>query len=942
MTRATPVPPARDGAANAVAPAVPSVPAEQRAELLRAVLRLAHRTEGGVLWVEGPAGAGKSRLLRYAAEEAARAGALALTGSGADAGTPAAPVPLADLVAAVSGEHADAACGSPHRAAGHIEGRLRDLAGARPLVVVLDDVHDRDDRALSLVRTLVARLAGLPVLWLLAARPHLDVPALEALRRELPADRTARLRLAAWDPGSVRLLVRDLLGPRAGEAEPYLPLLGGLPGAVRQLCALLAAGAGGARTAGAGPDPLARALAADRIDPLTREARDLVLTASVLDASLGVRHLCRLLGRSEFELLRPLREVLASGLLRADEDRLAFAHPSVRDAVAATLPLPVRRSVRRRSVDLRLAQGTPPVVLAAEIAELAEPGDVRALRVLEAAARDLAPLSPAGAAAYLRSAVELSRTDPPGRLRLATRLVPLLWETGAPEEARALAREVLQAPPDAVTHARVCLELARTGGPFPVPGAEAHLRRALRHPGVPQPVKDQLLSTTLLNRLLAGAAEEAGGAVADSLMRARGTHPLSDLTRRTLRSMSASHRQRWSEALAHSESVTAKAAELDPAYGPALPEVVLATAWRAALLSLTGADRAAADLVEAGLAEAEQRGRRAYLPLWRTARAGLLLDRGRLKDAGREAAAAGSGPHPPGGSAANGAALACTRARIAFHTGDEAALEACAALAEDFLAGDDPQAHRAGAWIALLVAGSRDRVLAPDLLLAADDRLRRGFLHTTCADAGDVALLVAAALRAGRREVAAAAVERAEQRTRLTPGVPLFAAAAAHARGLFTRDADLLARAADGYGETRPLSRARALEDAGECARGGTGRSRLQEALRLYDACGALRDARRVRGRLRGAGTRTEVFPAGATASGADGQWRGLTPSELGVVRLIAHGATNREAAQRLFLSPHTVNTHLRHAFEKVGVRSRVQLARLYAREVDPTGAASA
>ncbi|MET7694931.1 helix-turn-helix transcriptional regulator [Streptomyces sp. NPDC005483] len=68
-------------------------------------------------------------------------------------------------------------------------------------------------------------------------------------------------------------------------------------------------------------------------------------------------------------------------------------------------------------------------------------------------------------------------------------------------------------------------------------------------------------------------------------------------------------------------------------------------------------------------------------------------------------------------------------------------------------------------------------------------------------------------------------------------------------------------------------------------------------------------------------------------------EWRGLTRSELGVVRLIAHGATNREAAERLFVSPHTVNTHLRHAFEKLGVRSRVQLARLYAREVDAASA---
>jgi DNA-binding CsgD family transcriptional regulator len=46
------------------------------------------------------------------------------------------------------------------------------------------------------------------------------------------------------------------------------------------------------------------------------------------------------------------------------------------------------------------------------------------------------------------------------------------------------------------------------------------------------------------------------------------------------------------------------------------------------------------------------------------------------------------------------------------------------------------------------------------------------------------------------------------------------------------------------------------------------------------------------------------------------------------VVRLIAQGLTNRETAVRLFVSPHTVNSHLRHAFTKLGVNSRVELAR--------------
>ena len=45
----------------------------------------------------------------------------------------------------------------------------------------------------------------------------------------------------------------------------------------------------------------------------------------------------------------------------------------------------------------------------------------------------------------------------------------------------------------------------------------------------------------------------------------------------------------------------------------------------------------------------------------------------------------------------------------------------------------------------------------------------------------------------------------------------------------------------------------------------------------------------------------------------------------------MAQGATNRQAAERLFLSPHTVSTHLRNTFEKLGVRSRVELAVMFA-----------
>lgn len=57
--------------------------------------------------------------------------------------------------------------------------------------------------------------------------------------------------------------------------------------------------------------------------------------------------------------------------------------------------------------------------------------------------------------------------------------------------------------------------------------------------------------------------------------------------------------------------------------------------------------------------------------------------------------------------------------------------------------------------------------------------------------------------------------------------------------------------------------------------------------------------------------------------------WARLTRAELGVAAVIAEGATNREAAARLYLSPHTIDFHLRQIFRKLGVTSRVELTRL-------------
>ena len=60
--------------------------------------------------------------------------------------------------------------------------------------------------------------------------------------------------------------------------------------------------------------------------------------------------------------------------------------------------------------------------------------------------------------------------------------------------------------------------------------------------------------------------------------------------------------------------------------------------------------------------------------------------------------------------------------------------------------------------------------------------------------------------------------------------------------------------------------------------------------------------------------------------------WASLTPTERDVVRLVADGLSNKDIATSLFISPRTVETHLTHVYAKLGINSRVQLARESAR----------
>lgn len=101
-------------------------------------------------------------------------------------------------------------------------------------------------------------------------------------------------------------------------------------------------------------------------------------------------------------------------------------------------------------------------------------------------------------------------------------------------------------------------------------------------------------------------------------------------------------------------------------------------------------------------------------------------------------------------------------------------------------------------------------------------------------------------------------------------------------------------------------------------------RDRLHTSLEAFESFGAPHCAAQARAELRALGT-----PVGATALPTPAAR--LTAQQLMVARMAADGATNREIAVRLALSPRTIDHHLRGVFSRLGIRSRIELVRLLA-----------
>ena len=188
--------------------------------------------------------------------------------------------------------------------------------------------------------------------------------------------------------------------------------------------------------------------------------------------------------------------------------------------------------------------------------------------------------------------------------------------------------------------------------------------------------------------------------------------------------------------------------------------------------------------------------------------------------------------------------------------------------------------------------------------------------------------LIEAYARLGRVREATRVLERFAEEAAATSRVWALAAGA-RCRGLLDDDFEAAFAEALGWHERieMPFERARTELCLGErrrrAGRRADARSPLRSALRTFERLGSTPWSERARSELRATGERVRRRGPAVTDQ--------LTPHELRVALVVARGATNREAAAELFVSPKTVDFHLRHVYRKLGISSRVELVRVLA-----------
>ncbi|MGA8368763.1 MAG: hypothetical protein WB765_01425, partial [Acidimicrobiales bacterium] len=119
-----------------------------------------------------------------------------------------------------------------------------------------------------------------------------------------------------------------------------------------------------------------------RLERLSDSSRQVATVAAALGRRVSLDDVAAMLKVSPSELLGPVDELIRSDLLTERDGALMFGHDLTLEAVRASVPLTVRRSLDRQAASVLLAGGALPVEVVTQLAESAEPGDEVAITTL--------------------------------------------------------------------------------------------------------------------------------------------------------------------------------------------------------------------------------------------------------------------------------------------------------------------------------------------------------------------------------------------------------------------------------------------------------------------------------------------------------------------------------------------------------------------------------
>ena len=673
-----------------------------------------------------------------------------------------------------------------------------------------------------------------------------------------------------------------------------------------------------------------------RLSRLSDGDADIVAAAAVMGRRVTDSTVAALTDVPLAQAATALKAAEDAQLVTSSGDAFVFRHDLIREIVESGLSAALRHDLRRRAVHVQLAAGAPLLEVASALAATAEPDDTQAAELLSQAGHQLAAVDPSAAADLLQRAGDITPDGSEPHGALLAQHVMLLWQAGRTVDARRVGERALITGVTAAQEAEVRLGLALVTSEHSYPDAARQTATALELPDLPPGLRARLLAAHAVTKIMIDDLDDLDDleAIVDEAMNLALSVDDSATQSSLLatRSTVALHRLQWELAFDLAEQgrrIADALADSRPARSPkgVWDPSAWSRPWQAVLLSTAGSPDAALRIIDQGIAEAEAARDGAAIN-WMMIRSRVLLEAGRLGDAQAEAEAVSTLSDWRERSTMADYSINFVLRRVAQYTGERAALKRTEGAVTAMQRDDVGTVRRQGRWLAVIDAdadGHPDRAVE---LLTESVTLYGDVAHPLTLDPADDPLFARIAVRGARRDLAAKAADFAERRAQANPTFPLLRAIALHTRALVDDDPDALAQAAEAFGDVhRPLPRAAALEDAGRVsADRDTAIHFLDEAHHTYTTAGAVRDAARTRQRLRALGARRRQPTQTAVAD----PMAGLTTSERAVVDLVARGATNREVAAQLFLSPHTVSTHLRHSVH--------QDRGPFPRRTDPTG----